>query len=104
MIIIKISLPCTVTFLRTQVFKPIIEEIPKYVEVSSHEFLDVVDMNCIYNIIFDEINVIYLSKLTEMTLSHYMEQPRSMPCRKLERSFIEEDFGDFDYNWLPNCF
>ena len=39
-----------------------------------------------------------------MTFSHYMAQPKSMLCRKLIRKFVEEDFGDFDYNWLPKCF
>ena len=30
-----------------------------------------------------------------------MEQPRSLLCRKLERNFIDdENFEDFDYNWL----
>ena len=38
-----------------------------------------------------------------MTFFHYMDQPKSTLCRKLEK-FIQEDFGDFDYNWLPNCF
>ena len=33
-----------------------------------------------------------------------MNQPKSTLCRKLVRKFIEEDFGDFDYNLLPNCF
>ena len=85
------------------------EEIPIYVEVSSHEFLDIVDRNCIYNIITDEINIIDISNLKNITLQHYLEQPRSMLCRKLERNYFEEDdpppdHWDFDYNFLPNCF
>ena len=53
----------------------------------------------------DEINIIIKSDLEDITFFHYMEQPRSMLFRKLEKSFIEEeDFEDFDYNWLPNCF
>ena len=39
-----------------------------------------------------------------MTFSRYMAPPKAMLCRKLVRNFIEEDFVDFDYNWLPNCF
>ena len=51
----------------------------------------------------------FISKLKEMTLQHYMKQPRSMLCRKLERNFNEEndpppDDRDFDYNFLPYCF
>ena len=52
----------------------------------------------------DEIVLIITSDLKDMTFLHYMAQPKSMLCRKLVRSFFEEDFGDFDYNWLPNCF
>ena len=52
----------------------------------------------------DEINIIFISDFKDITLFHYIEQPRSMLCRKLERNFVEEDFEDFDYNWLPNCF
>ena len=44
-----------------------------------------------------------------MTLQHYMKQPRSMLCRKLERIYIEESEGslndrDFEYNFLPYRF
>ena len=63
-------------------------ELPIFVRVSSLDLIDTFDRNCIKDI----------------TLSHYMDQPRSMLCRKLERNFIEKDFGDFDYNWFPNCF
>ena len=33
-----------------------------------------------------------------------MIQPKSMIQRKLRKIFIEEDYGNFDYNWLPKCF
>ena len=44
-----------------------------------------------------------------MTLQHYIKQPRSILCRKLERNFIEKndppiDDRDFVYNSLPYCF
>ena len=52
----------------------------------------------------DEINILFISDLKDITFFHYMEQPKSMLCRKPKRIFIEEDFEDFDYNWLPNCF
>ena len=48
----------------------------------------------------DEIVIIFTSALKNVTFSHYMAQPKSMLCRKLVRNFIEEDFGDFDYNWF----
>ena len=109
MIINKISVPCTITIQKTHMFKSIMEEIPVYVEVSSHEFLDIIDRICVYNIITDEINIIFISNLQNITIQHYLEQPRSMLCRKLERDYIEEDdpppeHRNFDYNFLPNCF
>ena len=58
-------------------------EIPIYVKVSERKFVDVVDRNCAYNIISDEIDIIFKSKIKEMTLQHYTKQPRSMLCRKL---------------------
>ena len=104
MIINKISIPRTFTLQRTHMFKPHMFEIPIYVKVSEREFVDIVDRNCTYNIISDEIDIIFISKLKELTLQHYMKQPRSMLCRKLERNYIEEDYRDFDYNFLPYCF
>ena len=79
------------------------EEIPIYVEISSNKFLDIVDRNCVNDEV-DKINKIFISNLKDIFLSHYMDKPRSMLCRKLERNFIEEEFGGFDYNFLPNCF
>ena len=89
--------------------KPDVIEVPIYVEVSAHEFLDIVGRNCAYIIITDEINIFFISKLKEKTLQNYMKQPRSLLCRKLERNYIEEndppsDDTDFDYNFLPYCF
>ena len=109
MIINKISIPRTITSQRTHMFKPDMLEIPIYKKVSEREFLDIVDRNCVYNIRSDEIDIIFISKLKQMTLQHYMKQPRSMLCRKLERDFIEENYQivdnrDFDYNFLPYCF
>ena len=109
MIIFKISIPRTITVQRTHMFKPDIFEIPICVNVSEHEFVDIVDRNCSYNIISDEIDIIFISKLKEMTLQHYMKQSRSMLCRKPERNNFAEndppnDDRDFDYNFLPFCF
>ena len=52
----------------------------------------------------DEINILFISDPYYITFYHYMDQPKSMLCRKLVRNFFEEDFGDFDYSWLPKCF
>ena len=109
MIINKISIPRTITSQRTHMFKPDMFEIPIYVKVSECEFLDIVDRNCVHNIISDEIDIIFIPELKEMTLQHYMKQPRSMLCRKFERDYIEENYQivdnrDFDYNFLAYCF
>ena len=109
MIINKISIPRTITLQRTHMFKPDMFEIPIYVKVSEREFLDVVDKNCVYNIISDEVDIICISEPKEMTLQHCMNQPRSLLCRKLERDYIGGNYQivderDFDYNFLPYCF
>ena len=104
MIINKVSIPRTTTSLRTHMFKPDMFEILIHVKVSECEFLNIVDRNCAYNIISDEIDKIFISKFKKMTLQHYMNQPRSMFCRKLERDYQMVDNRDFDYNFLPDCF
>ena len=78
MIINKTSIPRTITLQRTHMFKPNMFEIPVYVKVTEREFLDIVDRNCVYNTISDEVDIIFKSKLREMTLQHYMKQPISM--------------------------
>ena len=82
---------------------------PFYVKVSLNEFQNLIDRGCEYNIITDEINIIFISKLKDITISQYMEQPRSMLFGKLERNYIELDDlppgpEDFHYNFLPECF
>ena len=63
MIINEISIPHTITLRRTDMFKAVMFEIPIYVEVSKRKFQDIVDRNCIYNTISDEIDKIFISKL-----------------------------------------
>ena len=102
----KISVPCTIAYIQTHMFKPFMEEKPFYVKVSLKDFQSMIDGGCEYNIIADEINIIIISKLKDITISHYVEQPRLMLCRKLERNHIEEDDPDveaFDYKFLPEC-
>ena len=96
MLINKISVPGLVT-----PFKPSMIELPIVVRVSTLVFLDTFDRNI--NNEVDEINIILISDLKDITFFHYMDQLKSMIQRKLERNFIEENFGDFDYKWLPSC-
>ena len=109
MIISKILIPRTITLRRTDMFKPHMFDIPIIVEVSKRDFQDIVDRNCVYIIISDEIDILFISKFKEMTLQNYMNQPRSILCRKLERNCIEKsdpppDDRGLDYNFLPYCF
>ena len=107
MILNKISIPRRITLQRTHTFKLDMFEIPIYVEVSKREFQDIVDTNCIYNIISDEIDIIFRSKFKEITLQNYIKQPRSMLCRRLELNYVNEGYpveSEFGYNFLPYCY
>ena len=87
----KISVLSTFTLEKSHLFKPNMIELPIAVRVSPLDFLDTVDM--IINNEVDEINIIFISDLKDMACSQYMAQPKSIICRKLLRSSIEEDFG-----------
>ena len=101
MLINKISVPSTITLEKPHLFEPSMIELPIVIRVSPLDLPDTFDRNI--NNEVDEINIIFISNLDEFAFSHYMAQPKSRLCRKQIRDFIEEDFGDFDYNWLPNC-
>ena len=54
----------------------------------------------------DEIEIGFISNIKDITFNHYMDQPKSMICRKVLRRFFEvksEDLKDFEYNWIPSC-
>ena len=38
----------------------------------------------------DEISILFISDLRDISFFHYMKQPKSMLCRKLVKNFIEE--------------
>ena len=97
MVVNKRSVPSTFSYKQKWIGLPII------VRGSSCDFLNTSDKNCINDDV-NEIVIIFTSELKDMTFSLYMTQPKSMVCRKLVRIFIEEKFGDFDYDWLPKCF
>ena len=52
----------------------------------------------------DEIEIIFTSDPKYITRQHYLEQPKSMLCRKLIRRFHESTSQDFEYKWLPLSF
>ena len=59
--------------------------------------------NCSLKII-PEIEIVFISDPKDITRQHYLEQAKSMLCRKLIRRFHESTPLDFEYNWLPDSF
>ena len=52
----------------------------------------------------NEISIIFISDLRDISFFHYMKQPKSMLCRKLVKNFVEEEnFENYENKWLPNC-
>ena len=48
-----------------------------------------------------EIEIVFISDPKGITRQHYLEQPKSMLCRKLFRRCHEPSSQDFEYKWLP---
>ena len=53
--------------------------------------------------IIDELEVVFISDLKNITKEHHLELSKSMLCRKLIRRFHESP-QDFEYKWLPDSF
>ena len=53
--------------------------------------------------IIQEIEIVFISDPKDITRQHYLEQPKSILCRKLIRRFHESP-QDFEYKWLQNTF
>ena len=87
----EISVLSTITPEKPHLFKPSMIELPKVVRVSSLDFFDLFDRNI--NNEVDEIFIIFISDLKDIELSHYMDQPKSMLCRKLVKNFLEKPLG-----------
>ena len=98
----KISVPSIFTLEKPHLFKPCMIELPIVIRMSPLDFPDTFDRNI--NNEVDEISMIFTSYLKDITLFHYMDQPKSMIQRKLIKKVNEEDYGNLDYNWLPKCF
>ena len=48
--------------------------------------------------------IVFISDPKDITRQHYLEQPKSMLCRKLIRRFHESTSQNFEYKWLPDSF
>ena len=103
MIINKISVPSVIKIRKPHLFEPNIIELPIMLKIPACDYLDQFSKESVNDKV-DEIDIIFISDLNDITFFHYIIQPKSMPCRKLIINFFIEDFGNFDYNWLPNCF
>ena len=53
---------------------------------------------------FPEIEIVFISDPKDITQKHYLEQPKSLLCRKLIGRFHESTSQDFEYSWLPDSF
>ena len=54
--------------------------------------------------VIPEKEIVFISDLKDISQQHYLEQPKSMLCRKLIRKFHESTSQDFEYKWLPVSF
>ena len=53
-----------------------------------------------------ETEIVFISDLKDTTFSNYLQQPKSMLCRKMLRRYFKvkgEDISYFEYKWLPEC-
>ena len=98
----RISFPRTITLQKPYLFETSMIELPIVLRVSPIYFLYTFDGKI--NTELNEINIIFVSDLRDIPFSRYATQPKSMLCRKLVKIFLEENYGNFDYNWLPKCF
>ena len=57
--------------------------------------LDILDLD---QYLCDEINIIFISNLKDMTFVHYMQQPKSMLTRTLVRNIIDGNSDEYDFN------
>ena len=75
-IINNTSVPSKITLEKPCSFKSSLIEMPIVVRVSPLEFLDTFDRNI--NNKVDEINILFVSALKDITFFHYMDQPKTM--------------------------
>ena len=95
LIVNKISVPSITTY------HQIMMRLTITIKETACDYLDEYIQGCMINEV-DEIVIKFISDLKDITFSPFLAQPISMLYGKLLRNFIEEDFGDFDYIWLPN--
>ena len=93
MILNKISDPSVIKIRKPHLFEPNMIQLPIMLKILAYDCLDQFSKECVNDEV-DEIDIIFLSNLNDITFFHYMNQPKSMFCRKLIRNSIKEDFGN----------
>ena len=54
--------------------------------------------------IIPQIEIVFISDPKDITRQHYLEEPKSLLCRKLIRRFHVSTPLVFEYSWLPHSF
>ena len=78
-----ITVPSTITLRKPYLFRPSMIELPLVIKVSHLDLVHTLGRNI--NNEVDEINLIFISDLDDMTFSQYMNQPKSMLRRRLKK-------------------
>ena len=79
----KISVPRIITLEKRYMGMSNIIGIPIVEKVTLVDYLDT--FYSFMNSVVDEMNIIFLSDLKDITFFHYKDQPKSMVCRRLIR-------------------
>ena len=94
----KISIPNNITYrIESEYYSACTTE-------SACDFLHKVKSIYSSSEIFRKIEIIFTSDPKDITRQHYLDQPKSMLCRKMVRRFHESTSQDFEYERLPDSF
>ena len=72
----RISVPSKITLEKPHLFESNMIQLPIVVRVSPLDFVDTFDGNI--NNEVDEMNIMFISDLKDLTFFHYMDEPKSM--------------------------
>ena len=75
MFIYKISVPSVIEIRKPHLFEPSIIELPIMLKISAYDYLDQFNKECVNDEV-DEIDIIIISDLNDITFFHYMDQPK----------------------------
>ena len=81
LLINKISVPSVIKIRKPLLFELSMIELPIMLKISAYDYLDQFKKEFV-NDEFDEIDIIFMSDLNDITLFPYIDQAKSMLCRK----------------------